>query len=200
MSRDDEVMSMNKNETTTKQLVKGSLIQKKRFSFYGPVRAKRDKKSVGLAIQENRLIARNLGTNGIFTGLEIKMEKALQNSKISYVPQYRYGIGTMDFFLPEGKIALFVDGGVWHADPRLYGAEDSLFFKFKSSRKEQKNVTAADVWKKDGIHNSYLQSQGYTVVRFWEREIDCEIDRCMQIIKSQIKMNKEPRIRVRGVE
>ena len=52
-------------------------------------------------------------------------------------------------------MALFVDGGLWHADPRLYVPEDILFFKFKTSRKERKNVTAKDVWKKDGLQNSY---------------------------------------------
>jgi G:T-mismatch repair DNA endonuclease (very short patch repair protein) len=46
------------------------------------------------------------------------MEKALRKYKIRYVSQLRYGIGIMDFYLPEGNIALFVDGGIWHADPR----------------------------------------------------------------------------------
>ena len=71
------------------------------------------------------------------------------------IAQYNYGIGIMDFYLPEGNMALFVDGGLWHADPRLYVPEDILFFKFKTSRKERKNVTAKDVWKKDGLQNSY---------------------------------------------
>ena len=34
----------------------------------------------------------------------------------------------MDFYLPEGNIVLFVDGGVWHADPRLFKPNDILFF------------------------------------------------------------------------
>jgi DNA mismatch endonuclease, patch repair protein len=90
----------------------------------------------------------------------------------------------MDFYLPEGNIALFVDGGVWHADPRLYEPDDTLFFKFKTSRKEWKKVTAKDVWRKDRIHNSYLKSKGYTVIRFWEKEIINEIDKCIKIIRS----------------
>ena len=61
----------------------------------------------------------------------------------------------MDGWSPEGNMALFVDGGIWHADPRLYVPEDILFFKFKTPRKEWKNVTAKDVWKKDGLQNSY---------------------------------------------
>lgn len=119
------------------------------------------------------------------------MEKALRNYKIQYISQQRYGIGIMDFYLPEGNIALFVDGGVWHADPRLYKPDDILFFKFKNSRKEWKKVTAKDVWKKDRIHTNHLRSKGYNVVRFWEKEIECEIDKCIEIIKEEIQAFKK---------
>jgi len=37
------------------------------------------------------------------------MEKALKQHKIRYRSQFRYGMGIMDFYLPEGNIALFVD-------------------------------------------------------------------------------------------
>jgi DNA mismatch endonuclease, patch repair protein len=137
------------------------------------------------------LKARKLGLSGTPTSLEIKMEKALRKYKIRYLSQQKYGTGIMDFYLPEGNIALFVDGGVWQADPRLYDPDDTLFFKFKTSKKEWKIVTAKDKWKKDSYHNTYLNSKGYNVIRFWEREIKCEIDKCIQMIKSQIQTYKK---------
>ena len=136
------------------------------------------------------LKARKMGLSGIPTSLEIKMEKALRKYKIRYLSQRRYGMGIMDFYLPEGNIALFVDGGVWHADPRKYESNDTLFFGSKISRTEWKNVTAEDKWRKDGTHNNYLKSKGYTVVRFWEKEIKCDIDRCIEIIKKRIQAFK----------
>ena len=137
------------------------------------------------------LKARKMGLSGIPTSLELKMEIALRKHKIQYLSQRRYGIGIMDFYLPEGNIALFVDGGVWHADPRLYGPDDLLFFGSKICKKEWKIITAKDKWKKDRFHNMFLKSKGYTVVRFWEKEIECEIDKCIQIIKSHIHANKK---------
>ncbi|MPZ08172.1 MAG: DUF559 domain-containing protein [Nitrososphaeraceae archaeon] len=136
------------------------------------------------------LKARRLGLSGIPTGPELKMEKALRKYKIRYLSQRRYGMGIMDFYLPQGNIALFVDGGVWHADPRKYKPNDILFFKSKAS-KEWKIVTAKDVWKKDRLHNIYLKSRGYTVVRFWEKEIECDIDRCIEAIKKRIQAFKK---------
>jgi DNA mismatch endonuclease, patch repair protein len=139
------------------------------------------------------LKSRSLGLSGTPTGLEMKMEKVLRKYKIRFSSQQKYDMGIMDFYLPEGNIALFVDGGIWHADPRLYNPDNTLFFKFKTSKKEWKNVTAKDVWKKDRIHNAYLRSMGYTVVRFWEREIECEIDKCIETLKKRIQAFKKKR-------
>jgi very-short-patch-repair endonuclease len=137
------------------------------------------------------LKARKLGLSGLPTGLEIKMEKALRKYKIRYISQYRYGIGIMDFYLPEGNIALFVDGGVWHADPRKYDPNDILFFGSKTSRRQLKIVTAKDKWRKDRIQNNYLKSKGYNVVRFWEKEIMCNINRCIEILKKRLQAFKK---------
>jgi DNA mismatch endonuclease (patch repair protein) len=135
--------------------------------------------------------ARKMGLSGLPTGLEIIMKKALRKHKIRYVSQRRYDIGIMDFYLPEGNIALFVDGGIWHADPRIYEPTDPLFFRFKTSRNEWKNATASEVWKKDRLHNNYLMSKGYNVIRFWEKEIEYEIDKCIKHIKKEIQAFKE---------
>jgi DNA mismatch endonuclease, patch repair protein len=137
------------------------------------------------------LKARKLGLSGLPTGIEILMEKALKKHKIRYRSQFRYGMGIMDFYLPEGNIALFIDGGVWHADPRSYKPTDTLFFNPNTSRKEP--LTAADVWRKDKTHNDYLKSRGYNVVRFWEKEVESKIDLCLEIIKKKIQKVKKYR-------
>lgn len=137
------------------------------------------------------LKARQLGLSGTPTSLEIMMEIALKKHKIRYIPQQRYSIGIMDFLIPEVKIALFLDGSVWHADPRNYEASDVLFFGRKSSKKEWSKITAVEIWKKDEEQNEYLRSEGYTVVRFWEAEVKRDIDSCIKIIEAKIRELKE---------
>ena len=78
--------------------------------------------------------AREKGLRGLPTNIEKAMENALKKNNIRYIPQYPFNIGIMDFYLPDAKIALFVDGTVWHADPRVYNAEDVLFFSREISR------------------------------------------------------------------
>jgi hypothetical protein len=90
--------------------------------------------------------ARKLGLSGQPTGLEIRMEKALREHKIRYISQRRYDMATLHFYLPEGNIALFVDGGIWHADPREYDATYTLFFvRSKNANGESIKLTAEDV-------------------------------------------------------
>jgi G:T-mismatch repair DNA endonuclease (very short patch repair protein) len=66
------------------------------------------------------LKARMLGLSGLLTGIEKTMENALNKNNIRYLPQHPFKIGIMDFYLPDDKIALFVDGTIWHADPMRY--------------------------------------------------------------------------------
>jgi DNA mismatch endonuclease (patch repair protein) len=119
---------------------------------------------------------RELGLNGIATKLEQIMEDALKKYNMHYIPQYKYTIGFMDFFIPDSNIAVFVDGYYWHADPRIFQAEDMLFF----------GKTAQWVWQKDLRQVNYLKSQGYTVLRFWEKEVYKNVDGCIKIIQKCI--------------
>jgi hypothetical protein len=66
-------------------------------------------------------------------------------------------MGIMDFYLPERNMALFVNDGIWHADPRICEPTDLLFLNSRSQTK--KTVTAKDLWIKDRIHNNYLKSK-----------------------------------------
>jgi DNA mismatch endonuclease (patch repair protein) len=114
------------------------------------------------------------------------MQNALDKNKIRYEQQCRFKIGIMDFYLPDAKIALFVDGTIWHADPRVYEEHEQLFFSKKISRTEAwKKVTAKEVWLKDAQHNAYLESRGFIVIRFWEKEIIENIDKCIELIRSK---------------
>jgi very-short-patch-repair endonuclease len=74
----------------------------------------------------------------------------------------------MDFYLPDAKIALFVDGTIWHADPRVYKAEDVLFFSRNTRDVVSSKLTAKEVWLKD---SAYLKKSGFIVMRFWEKKI-----------------------------
>jgi hypothetical protein len=52
----------------------------------------------------------------------------------------------MDFYMPYAKIALFMGGTIWHANPSVYKAEDVLFFSRKiSSTAQDSNISSVCV-------------------------------------------------------
>jgi G:T-mismatch repair DNA endonuclease (very short patch repair protein) len=136
---------------------------------------------------------RELGLAGHPTKPEKDMEIALAKYGIQYIPQYDFKIGIMDFYLPDGNIALFVDGEVWHADPSLYNPNDIMFFG-KNSFKDKKyaKITAKEIWNKNRQQNAYLESIGFKVLRFWEKEITDNIDNCIQTITKSIELYTAP--------
>ena len=118
---------------------------------------------------------------GLPSKVEKYIEDALKKYNIKYFSQYKYTIGIMDFYLPDGKIALFVDGTVWHANPMRYSAGDVLFF----------GKTAKQIWEKDLRQANYLKSQGYKVLRFWENEIIENMDNCVRIIRDNLSLQSD---------
>jgi DNA mismatch endonuclease, patch repair protein len=109
---------------------------------------------------------------------ERRMKKALQRIGVDFLGNYPYKYGEIDIFIPDRKIAIFVDGTIWHGDPECFSADDVLPY----------NRVVKDVWNKDLRNSEYLRSLGYTVLRFWEREISSNIEKCMETILSGLRL------------
>jgi DNA mismatch endonuclease, patch repair protein len=104
---------------------------------------------------------------------ERKLKRALQLLGVNFLGNHPYKYGEIDIFLPDKKIAVFADGEIWHGDPQRFNPDDVLPFR---------GMIVKDVWKKDSRNSEYLRSQGFTVLRFWEREIMSNIQRCLETI------------------
>jgi DNA mismatch endonuclease (patch repair protein) len=76
---------------------------------------------------------------------ELKMKELLTALGIKYEFQYRIDSYVVDFYIPSKNIVLQVDGNYWH---NREGAQE-----------------------RDGRQNTRLAELGYTVLRFWEKDI-----------------------------
>jgi DNA mismatch endonuclease, patch repair protein len=76
-------------------------------------------------------------------------------------------IGKPDFVFPQQKIAVFVDGCFWHGCPRHYKAPRTRtnFWKAKIERNR----------RRDRLVTRALRKLGWTVVRYWEHDIEFDI-------------------------
>lgn len=95
------------------------------------------------------------------TKIELAMKEQLLINNIEFIEQHPLcNICITDFYLPKNKVAIFCDGNYWHNFP---------------------------IGKpKDKIQEGVLIENGYTVLRFWESEINGDIQNCLnKIIESQ---------------
>lgn len=85
---------------------------------------------------------------------ELQMKELLNKLGVHYVFQYPLeNIALVDFYVPEKKLVIECDGCYWHGCP--------IHFPTRAFRQE-----------KDLIRDSKLESLGYSVIRFWEHEIN----------------------------
>ena len=103
------------------------------------------------------------------TAPEIRLRRALWKVGLRYRTRTRIESTKPDVAFLRKRVLVFVDGCFWHGCPRHYTkpAENAAFW----SAKIEKNRV------RDARNNQILESKGWTVLRFWECEVEKELDR-----------------------
>jgi very-short-patch-repair endonuclease len=98
------------------------------------------------------------------TGIEKKIRDILIENEINFEQSYsiKYKRGKQkiyDFLLVDYNVLIEADGDYWHGNPDLF---------------ETFNRTQLKNRKNDIFKNQLAEDFGYTLIRFWEHEIDDE--------------------------
>jgi len=114
------------------------------------------------------------------TAPEIKFRKALWRRGLRYRVSPRSLPGKPDVVLPGLKLAVFVDGEYWHGGQwqrrKLRALEDQ--FAGTASRNYWLSKIRGNM-ERDCVATAALQSKGWTVLRFWESEINSDLEGCV---------------------
>lgn len=114
---------------------------------------------------------------------EMLLRKKLFQCGLRYRIHGKDIFGKPDIYIKSKKIAIFIDSDFWHG---------RLFKEGKSIPK-----TNQDYWipklerniKRDIEVTEKLQSDGWTVIRFWETDIKKNLDKCADIVLNQLNKN-----------
>ena len=110
------------------------------------------------------------------TSIECILRKELWKRGYRYRKNYSKLIGKPDIVLTKYKIAVFCDSEFWHG---------------KNYEESTGRIgTNSEYWKKkikrnierDKEVNGKLKEEGWTVIRFWEKDIRKETEKCINII------------------
>ncbi len=118
------------------------------------------------------------------TTIELSLRKALWSKGIRYRKNCKTLIGKPDIAITKYKIAVFCDSEYWHG----YDWENRNQ-KIKSNReywipKIERNMA------RDQEVSAALEQDGWTVIRFWERQIRKELDSCVDEVLSAIEKKR----------
>lgn len=107
---------------------------------------------------------------------ELRFRRALWAKGIRYRVDNKQLPGRPDVSIKKYKLAIFIDGEFWHGYNWPERKED-----LKSNRdfwipKIERNM------QRDREVNAQLKEMGYTVFRFWDKEIKTDLDRCVNDI------------------
>lgn len=92
--------------------------------------------------------------------------------------------GKPDLTFKKLKIAIFVDSEFWHGKDWEIRKNDHKSNQKFWIEKLEKNI------ERDKAVNLYLQEHGWTVLRFWGKEIKKQLDECVSQIENEITNRK----------
>lgn len=116
------------------------------------------------------------------TGIEVKLCKELWKKGYRYRKNYSKLPGKPDIVLVKYKIAIFCDSEFFHGKdwevlkPQLERGKNAEFWIKKISRNKER----------DDEINKQLQYMGWTVIRFWGKDINKNVDECIKVIEEII--------------
>lgn len=85
--------------------------------------------------------------------------------------------GRPDLSWARQKVAVFVDGAFWHGHP-------SAFTPGKSGPYWDAKIRGN--MARDARHNEALRQMGWTVLRFWDFEVEKELEKCVAKIEGAL--------------
>ncbi|MGD1946958.1 MAG: very short patch repair endonuclease [Croceivirga sp.] len=112
---------------------------------------------------------------------ELAFRKALWAAGYRYRIDYKKLIGKPDIVLKKYKTAIFIDGEFWHG--------------FQWEERKKKIKSNREIWipkierniQRDAEVNEKLKELGYSVFRFWQKEVDKNLEGCLDIIINHLK-------------
>lgn len=116
------------------------------------------------------------------TSIELKLRKALWEKGYRYRKNYNKLLGKPDIVLTKYRIAIFCDSEFFHGKDweklklQLEKGKNSEFWINKIS----KNIERDEKIEKE------LEFMGWTVIRFWGKDINKNVDECVKVIEEKI--------------
>jgi DNA mismatch endonuclease, patch repair protein len=124
---------------------------------------------------------------------ELALRRALHRRGLRFRVNTGEVVGRPDIVNRSKRLAIFVDGDFWHGNPDDWARRgfDSMEAQFRSANRERWVTKLRRNMERDRQVTSQLESEGWTVLRFWASDVGDNLD----AIVDQIVALWQPRMR-----
>jgi DNA mismatch endonuclease, patch repair protein len=128
--------------------------------------------------EKRRAIMRSVRTQG--TAPEVRLRRALWQNGLRYRTRLKLEGSKPDLAFLGKRIVVFVDGCFWHGCPTHYTSPvaNEAFWRAKVEKNRAR----------DERNNRNLEAAGWRVLRFWECEVEKELDRVVVSIREAVRL------------
>ncbi|SHG66480.1 very short patch repair endonuclease [Flavobacterium defluvii] len=118
------------------------------------------------------------------TTQEVRLAKALWDLGYRYRKNNKKVFGKPDLTFAKYKIAIFIDSEFFHGKDW-----ETQQLRIKSNREYWISKIERNM-KRDIEVNEYLISKKWKVIRFWSKEVQKELNSCIEKIQQEIQLSK----------
>ena len=132
--------------------------------------------------QRSQIMSKIRGKN---TKPELILRKALWHLGYRYRLNVKKLPGTPDIVLKKYRIAIFIDGEFWHGKDWITQQARIKTNQSYWIPKIEKNM------QRDRVANAKLESAGWTVLRYWSKEVEKDLELCLEEILMHLGYQKQ---------
>jgi len=114
------------------------------------------------------------------TKIEITLRRALWHKGIRYRKNHKLLPGTPDIAITKYNIAIFCDGEFWHGKDWDKNKEHIYNNREFWISKIERNM------RRDNKIDSQLEQLGWVVIRFWGKDIEKNVNSCVEVVEDII--------------
>lgn len=115
------------------------------------------------------------------TTIEIMLRKELYKRGLRYQKNVKTIYGKPDIVFKGKKVVVFADSEFWHGKKLSEGKSIPKTHTEYWVKKITRNM------QRDKEVNAQLKSEGWTVLRFWEKDIRKDVSACADVVEKALK-------------